>query len=116
MDLDAFQCRCNKCEYKHPDIALKILIREVEKYFQREIMISSGYRCADHNAQVGGSKNSYHTKAMAVDFYIPEIELAEIYRFLDNSTFRLGLGRYNTHIHMDSRSESARWDYRTSGT
>ena len=31
------------------------------------VMVNSGYRCAEHNARVGGIKGSYHTKGLAAD-------------------------------------------------
>ena len=31
------------------------------------VMVNSGYRCAEHNARVGGVKGSYHTKGLAAD-------------------------------------------------
>ena len=112
MDLHAFQCRCGECPPVTPDIALSILVREIEKHFGEEIVISSGHRCPDHNQKVGGAVSSFHTKRMAIDFYIPGVALQDIYDWINNATFRCGLGIYKSHIHIDSRDATARWDYR----
>ena len=36
------------------------------------ILISSGYRCAELNAGIGGAKNSTHMSGLAVDFTAPK--------------------------------------------
>lgn len=36
----------------------------------RPIMITSGYRCAKHNAEVGGAHNSQHVKGQAADIKV----------------------------------------------
>lgn len=112
MNLDDFQCNCGKCGWVEPDIALRIIVREIEKHFRKEILITSGYRCAERNAEVGGAVSSYHVKAMAVDFRIQGVANQDIYDWINNATFRCGLGIYKYHVHVDSRDGTARWDYR----
>lgn len=112
MDLEAFQCRCGECPAVKPDIALTILIQEIEKHFRQEVVISSGYRCEAHNKTIGGAPSSFHRQAKALDFYIPGVALQDIYDWVNNATFRCGLGIYKSHIHVDSRNGTARWDYR----
>lgn len=114
-----FQCKCDDCAgdpFVQPDIALRIMVRQVERYFRpAKMRIHSGYRCPAHNIAIGGSRKSHHVRAQAIDFSIPGVELHDIYRWLDNSPYRCGLGIYNSHIHLDSRDGEARWDYRTRG-
>jgi uncharacterized protein YcbK (DUF882 family) len=112
MDLSQFQCKCDICEQVQPDVALRIIIREIEKHFRQDIVITSGYRCESENKRVGGAPGSFHRKAMAVDFHIPGIANQDIYDWINNATFRCGLGIYRSHIHVDSRDAVARWDYR----
>lgn len=114
MDLDDFQCKCgDHAEVAQPDIALSIMIRNAEKHFKREVIISSGFRCSPWNKRWGGSPNSYHCKKMAVDVYIPGIELQELYDWFDQGMYRCGLGIYKSHVHVDSRNKDVRWDMRT---
>lgn len=50
---------------------LRFLIWEFEGQFGRKVIMNSGYRDGQHNSAAGGADNSYHTKCMAADFYIP---------------------------------------------
>ena len=50
---------------------LRLAIWEFEGHFGKKIVMNSGYRDPFHNADVGGADNSFHTKCMAADFYIP---------------------------------------------
>ena len=56
---------------------LRFVIWEFEGRFGRKVVMSSGYRNPFHNASVGGADNSYHTKCMAADFYIPGVSKGE---------------------------------------
>ena len=85
----------------------------------RPLRVNSGYRSPDHNAKVGGAKQSMHLE-FATDIAptgdnSPEI-LQEIYTMAEEFGFS-GLGQYDTFIHMDCREfigrTPARWDNRT---
>lgn len=41
-------------------------------WYNRPINITSGYRPPDYNKAVGGSSNSSHLKALAIDFKLPQ--------------------------------------------
>ncbi|MCO6525035.1 MAG: hypothetical protein J6562_08440, partial [Candidatus Schmidhempelia sp.] len=45
-----------------------IKLELVRKALGRPIIITSGYRCQELNAKVGGVATSAHTKGLAVDF------------------------------------------------
>lgn len=67
---DEFQCKC--CDEHAPEgmnpcliFMLSILRREI----RNPIVITSGYRCPEHNANVGGVPNSRHILGNASDFY-----------------------------------------------
>jgi len=54
------------------------LIREA---YGKPIMVSSGFRCRMHNAEVGGVGNSLHTLGRAMDCMVGDLErLAAIAR------------------------------------
>lgn len=78
----------------------------------RPFVITSGHRCAQWNAAVGGAPNSRH-KTIAVD-----ISLTGHDRFaLRDAAKRIGftgVGLGKTFIHLDRRVRSARWYYKGS--
>ena len=41
---------------------LRFLVWEFEGHFGRKVIMNSGYRDGNHNAQAGGADNSYHTR------------------------------------------------------
>lgn len=65
--------------------------------------VNSGYRCNEHNRKVGGSKNSYHPRNMAVDIYsrkhAPDA-LAEMAGEIEAFWYG-GIGIYPTFVHVD---------------
>ena len=84
---------------------LRFLIWEFEGRFGKKIIMSSGYRDSAHNAAAGGADNSYHTKCMAADFYIPGVDKRELIAFAMGSGSVGGLGCYpgRQFIHVDVR-------------
>ena len=82
--------------------------------FQVNPYISSGHRCKHYNKLIGGSKGSMHVKAKAVDILVPKVPAVYVFTFMDKSyPDTLGLGLYNTHTHIDTRRDRARWDVTT---
>ena len=84
---------------------LRLAILDFEGHFGRKIVMSSGYRDPFHNADVGGADNSYHTKCMAADFYIPGVDKRKLIAFALRNNLVGGLGCYpgRTFIHIDVR-------------
>jgi uncharacterized protein YcbK (DUF882 family) len=81
------------------------------------LKVNSGYRTIPYNRKVGGSKDSMHLSASALDLrslYWSADQLADLYEGL----IRLGLvpdgglGRYDTFVHIDI-GRPRRWDERT---
>jgi len=75
--------------------------------------ITSGCRCLKHNKTVGGSENSQHPKARAIDFLIKGVGVKELYNFLDETfgnSISLGLYESQGFVHADSRTDGGkRW-------
>lgn len=60
-----FACHhCGKNEIDQRVISMAQTIREA---LGQPVRVNSGYRCAEHNAKVGGVKNSTHTRGLAAD-------------------------------------------------
>lgn len=72
---------------------LQYLCREVleplREWMNEPIIISSGYRSAKLNKEVGGATNSQHMKGEAADIHLPSKEIGRRYAefILDNCRF-----------------------------
>ncbi len=84
---------------------LRFLIWEFEGYFGRKVIMNSGYRDNQHNSAAGGADNSYHTRCMAADFYIPGVDKSQLIAFAMSLESVGGLGCYpgRQFIHVDVR-------------
>ena len=67
-----FRCTCSKCGGfpVEPDPQLVMLADDTREHFGAAIDVSSGVRCKDHNAAVGGVVNSRHLTGKAMDFRV----------------------------------------------
>lgn len=81
------------------------VIREI---LNKKIKITSGFRSVAWNNQIGGEKNSYHTKGLATDITVEGMTPEQVYKMLDPGWVG-GLGLYSTWVHIDSRGYKSRW-------
>lgn len=100
---------------------LKIVVGNLQvlrDYLGVPIHINSGYRSPRHNQKIGGVRNSYHTKGMAVDISVKNLSPRKVRRAI----LRLikvgamkegGIGLYNGFVHYDIRGTKARWNKTT---
>ena len=65
-----FLCPC--CGADHINLDLVTKLQQVRTMIARPVVITSGVRCAKHNAEVGGSPTSDHLTGHAVDIPVPE--------------------------------------------
>lgn len=101
---------CPCCPEQDVLPAVYIVLEMIRNHFGRPVKINSGYRCINHNKQVGGVPDSKHTQGLAVDVVVVGIPSKMVYEFLDNHfPNSFGLGLYNTFTHVDVRSKKARW-------
>ncbi len=63
-----FRCKCGK---EHEILISTELVDKLEKLYEKldcsKIIVTSGYRCAEHDKNVGGSGTGQHTKGNAAD-------------------------------------------------
>lgn len=115
---DEFRCKC--CG----SIGTEHIARHLAWTLQRirnvvgPLKINSAYRCPKHNKNVGGAKNSQHTKNTAADLVAVEVSPIQLQETVlgmmeHDSIPNGGLGRYNTFTHYDIRLTPARWDHRS---
>lgn len=101
---------CNKTEV---DLDLIEILQKIRDHFGKSVHISSGYRCAKHNKNVGGATGSRHGKGMAADIYIDDIEPAEVAKYAESIDVK-GIGLYETDedghfVHVDTRTTKSFW-------
>lgn len=113
-----FDCKCKRATCKQTLIDLDHVanMQALRDRVGKAISQNCGYRCPEHNAEVGGASGSQHLKGFASDIVIAGMtpnEVADVAEPIFS-----GLGRYDTFTHVDSRAmlqkaAKARWDFRT---
>ncbi len=104
-------CGCTKCDME-PD--LLVALQRIRDNMKRPLIITSGFRCAEKNRQVGGSLQSQHLRGRAVDINIKDWANSDVYRLL---MFALreqkinGFGFHEDFLHIDCRTQRASWVY-----
>ena len=100
--LKEFECPC--CHtVKLSSILLCKLLR-FRCMVDGPVSITSGYRCPSENTKIGGDQNSYHMKGMAVDIYVANASLDELFSLAKFVGFT-GIGVYSkkNFLHLDVR-------------
>ena len=63
--------RPSKCAYHLLHVLVEQLLDPIREAWGAPILVSSGYRCKELNALVGGAKNSHHLLGCAADITAP---------------------------------------------
>lgn len=63
----ASEFACRHCGENKINQEVLLLCQKIRDLVDAPIRVNSGYRCPEHNAKVGGVKNSYHTQGLAAD-------------------------------------------------
>ena len=115
-----FACHCDRHGVDaegHPildHIIDKRLVDVLDRIRERlgvPITVNSGYRCPEHNAEVGGVSDSQHVLGTAADITYDGIDvdyLAEIAE--ECGADGIGKYYYQDFVHIDVRGYAARWD------
>lgn len=101
-----FACKCGgkSCGGfpAEPSERLVKLADQVRDHFGKPAVVSSGLRCAAHNAAVGGVANSRHLTGRAMDFSISGVSGQELLGYVQSLgvhyAYQIGGGAY---VHMD---------------
>lgn len=75
----------------------------------KAVTVNSGYRCAKHNAEVGGEPGSYHMQSVAADIQVSGVAPSTVASNAESIFGNGGLGRYSTFTHVDVRGYYSRW-------
>jgi hypothetical protein len=99
-------------------IPTALIAQEARHHFGRPMTVNTraglfgrGYRDARYNRAVGGGTQSEHMQFRAMDVHITGVSLTDLHAwFLAHpQAARMGIGRYNTFVHIDTRGSAARW-------
>ena len=100
------------------DTELVQMLQSVRDHFGAPVIITSAYRTAAHNKEVGGAAYSQHLYGRAADIYIQGIlitKLAEYVETLMPNKGGIGIYPHKTgvrdcaFVHVDVRKKKSRW-------
>lgn len=109
-----FACHGNGCcSTVTIDEQLVKYVQMIRDHFGKPVTITSGYRCATHNKNVGGATGSRHAKGQAADIVVKDVAPAEVAKYAE-SIGVLGIGLYETakdgyFVHIDTRTSKSFW-------
>lgn len=104
-----FSCRCG-CGTSTVDAELLQVLTDVREHFGKPVVITSGHRCAKHNANVGGVKDSMHLTGKAADIKVSGVQPERVQIYLTHKyKGKYGVGSYPNFTHIDVRDGCARW-------
>lgn len=106
---EEFACRCCGRVLVHPELVQKL--EALRRMAGGPVVVTSGYRCPDHNKAVGGARNSYHTRGMAADIWVYAISPQQLAEMAEEVGFD-GIGVYPVQgfVHVDVRGYRVRWE------
>lgn len=124
--IDEFTCKCGKCEMPQgmPSDELIDTLVEIREYFNKPIIINSGYRCPTHNKRIGGAVKSRHIEGDAVDFIVKDIPTQAVFEYVlktyNDKPFGIAISinpndEFRGFVHLDTRGYKARWSYNKAG-
>ena len=99
------QCKCGVCDVQLLDAELVNKLQAIRDRIGQPITVTSCYRCLAHNANVGGSPTSYHTKGLAADIYVDGLSVDQLAKHAVSVGFT-GIGSYFTSkfVHVSVKS------------
>jgi len=118
FSLAEFKCKSgavtpNEIVLKLTELAEQLQI--LRDHTQKPIRINSGYRSPEHNASIGGVRNSQHTQGTAADIVVigqsPQETREVIEKLIASGKMKEGgIGSYDSFTHYDIRGYRARWE------
>lgn len=114
LKVSEFACKGNGCcSTVLIDEQLVTYIQKIRDHFNKPVTITSGYRCAKHNSNVGGATGSRHAKGQAADIVVSGIKPKQVAQYAESIGIK-GIGLYETSddgyfVHIDTRTTKAFW-------
>lgn len=105
FDRSEFRCKCGRYCDGYPAEPNKLLIQQAEivrEHFGAPVFVSSGVRCAQHNANVGGVESSRHRKGKAMDFRVEGKSANTVLKYVKTlPSIRYAYAIDGSYVHMD---------------
>jgi uncharacterized protein YcbK (DUF882 family) len=75
------------------------------------VTVTSGVRCASHNAAIGGAPGSQHVLGKAADIQVEGRTPEEVAQYLNEEySGKYGIGTYSSWVHIDVKDgPKRRW-------
>lgn len=110
---EEFRCKCG-CGKTDMDPTVIARLDELRGMFGKAVVITSGYRCPDHNARVGGKQNSAHLFGKAADIAV--FNSSDRFRLLQLAFAcgfrRIGVASGFLHYDLDAEQpQNVCWTY-----
>ena len=111
-----FRCR-DGTDTVMVDEALTVVLQCIREHFGKAVVITSGYRTAEHNAAVGGAKSSQHLLGRAADIHVQGVSVEDVAAYAESlmpdwggvGRYPVKAGRPTGWVHVDTRQNKSRW-------
>lgn len=109
--LAEMQCPCGHCNGGTMDQPFMECLQILRDRCRFSFHVNSGYRCHEHNKEVGGQPASLHLSGRATD--IRAKNAVELYSLVKYSweCGLFGVGIAQDFVHLDNRTEPTVWVY-----
>lgn len=101
-----FACKCGRYCNGYPTEMKKGVLAVLDRtreHFDSPAVVSSGLRCKQHNANVGGVSNSRHLSGKAADFCVRGKSSGEVLAYVQNQPeTRYAYAIDSSYVHVDS--------------
>jgi uncharacterized protein YcbK (DUF882 family) len=84
------------------------MLQELRDAIGKPLFVNSGYRSPEHNRKVKGAPNSFHLRGRAFDISNKRHSVDTLVSTALSIGF-MGVGYYNTFVHLDTRNYDAEW-------
>ena len=105
---DRFACPC--CRIDRMDRLAVLAFLALEEEFGSDLLVTSAYRCLNHNTEVGGKKASTHMMGIAFDISISKASQPKLLLLAHKHGFN-GIGEAPHFVHIDMRVVEFSWTY-----
>jgi zinc D-Ala-D-Ala carboxypeptidase len=100
-----FACKCGKCGKGFAEMQPTLLskLNQARQLAGVPFVITSAYRCEEHNRRVGGTPNSAHLRGYAVDIKIQNsmVAMSMLKAFISAGFNRIGYNSRTKFFHVD---------------